>query len=112
MFVGQMVTVKDGEVNIGANPSAEDGGDGLEDGARTVNDIVDGFRLTVRLCVRFLRGGGGCFGIFFVRVCGLFVCRWRKEAALHNDIGGTHCLMFVNFCQSVLRFWLRATILL
>ncbi|KAF8351414.1 translationally controlled tumor-associated [Amanita rubescens] len=41
-----MITVKDGDVDIGANPSAEEGGDdAMEDGAKTVNNVVHSFRL-------------------------------------------------------------------
>ncbi|KZW04238.1 translationally controlled tumor-associated [Exidia glandulosa HHB12029] len=41
----RMIVVKEGDVDIGANPSAEDAEEGLEDGAQTVNDIVHSFRL-------------------------------------------------------------------
>ncbi|GMM47039.1 Tma19 protein [Pichia kluyveri] len=42
----QMVTVRPGaDVDIGANPSAEDGDDDVEDGAETVNNVVYSFRL-------------------------------------------------------------------
>ncbi|KAI0719560.1 translationally-controlled tumor protein [Cerioporus squamosus] len=43
----QMITVKAGaDVDIGANPSAEEGGDeALEDGATQVNNVVYSFRL-------------------------------------------------------------------
>ncbi|AOA62081.1 Ribosome associating protein [Komagataella phaffii CBS 7435] len=41
----QMVTVGSGDVDIGANPSAEEGGEDLEDGAQTVNNVVYSFRL-------------------------------------------------------------------
>lgn len=40
-----MVTFKEGEVDIGANPSAEEGAEALEDGAQTVNNIIHTFRL-------------------------------------------------------------------
>lgn len=40
-----MVTVGGDNVDIGANPSAEDGGDDVEDGAETVNNVVYSFRL-------------------------------------------------------------------
>ncbi|KAJ6256116.1 hypothetical protein Dda_9208 [Drechslerella dactyloides] len=40
-----MMTVKEGEVDIGANPSAEEGEESLEDGAQTVNNVVHSFRL-------------------------------------------------------------------
>ena len=39
-----MVTVGNGDIDIGANPSAEDG-EALEDGAETVNNVVYSFRL-------------------------------------------------------------------
>ncbi|KIP10415.1 hypothetical protein PHLGIDRAFT_125610 [Phlebiopsis gigantea 11061_1 CR5-6] len=42
----QMITVKEGaDVDIGANPSAEEGGDELEDGMITINNVVHSFRL-------------------------------------------------------------------
>jgi len=42
----QVITVKAGaDVDIGANPSAEEGGEDLEDGATTVNNVVHSFRL-------------------------------------------------------------------
>ncbi|KAI5124829.1 hypothetical protein M0805_005459 [Coniferiporia weirii] len=42
----QMVTVKAGEdVNIGANPSAEEQDDALEEGSSQVNNVVYSFRL-------------------------------------------------------------------
>ena len=34
-----------GDVDIGGNPSAEDGGEDLEDGVETVNNVVYSFRL-------------------------------------------------------------------
>ncbi|KAK9471897.1 translationally controlled tumor protein [Dipodascopsis tothii] len=40
-----MVQVGQGDVDIGANPSAEDGGEALEDGVETVNNVVYSFRL-------------------------------------------------------------------
>ncbi|KIY49254.1 translationally controlled tumor-associated [Fistulina hepatica ATCC 64428] len=40
-----MVIVKEGELDIGANPSAEDQDDALEDGAQQVNNVVHSFRL-------------------------------------------------------------------
>ncbi|KAK6460323.1 translationally controlled tumor protein [Scheffersomyces coipomensis] len=40
-----MVTVSEGDVDIGANPSAEDAEDDLESGAATVNNVVYSFRL-------------------------------------------------------------------
>lgn len=42
----QLITVKAGaDVDIGANPSAEDQEDALEDGATQVNNVVHSFRL-------------------------------------------------------------------
>ncbi|KAF8640054.1 hypothetical protein AX17_001296 [Amanita inopinata Kibby_2008] len=41
----QMIIVKDGDVDIGANPSAEDAQEALEDGAKTVNNVAHSFRL-------------------------------------------------------------------
>lgn len=42
----QMIQVKQGgDVDIGANPSAEEGDDALEDGVETVNNLVYSFRL-------------------------------------------------------------------
>ncbi|EGW34533.1 uncharacterized protein SPAPADRAFT_59964 [Spathaspora passalidarum NRRL Y-27907] len=41
----QMVTVGQGDIDIGANPSAEDADEALEDGAETVNNVVYSFRL-------------------------------------------------------------------
>ncbi|PVV02369.1 hypothetical protein BB560_003185 [Smittium megazygosporum] len=40
-----MTTVGGEAINIGANPSAEDGGEALEDGAELVNNVVYSFRL-------------------------------------------------------------------
>lgn len=40
-----MVKVGGDNIDIGANPSAEDGGDDLEDGAELVNNVVHSFRL-------------------------------------------------------------------
>ncbi|KAG7662256.1 uncharacterized protein J8A68_004266 [[Candida] subhashii] len=40
-----MVTVGQGDIDIGANPSAEEGDEALEDGAETVNNVVYSFRL-------------------------------------------------------------------
>lgn len=40
-----MVTVAEGDVDIGANPSAEDADEALESGAQTVNNVVYSFRL-------------------------------------------------------------------
>ncbi|EFP91583.1 hypothetical protein PGT21_035686 [Puccinia graminis f. sp. tritici] len=39
------VTIKEGEVDIGANASAEEQSEALEDGAKTVNNLVHTFRL-------------------------------------------------------------------
>ncbi|KAH9951590.1 translationally controlled tumor-associated [Amylocystis lapponica] len=41
----QMITVKAGDVDIGANPSAEDQDESLEEGASQVNNVVYSFRL-------------------------------------------------------------------
>ncbi|KAF8261388.1 translationally controlled tumor protein [Lactarius quietus] len=42
----QTITVKEGaDVNIGANPSAEEQEEATEDGAKTVNNVVHSFRL-------------------------------------------------------------------
>lgn len=40
-----MVTIKEGEVDIGANPSAEGGDEGVEETVQTVNNVVYSFRL-------------------------------------------------------------------
>lgn len=40
-----LITVKEGEVNIGANPSAEEQEEALEEGAVQVNNVVHSFRL-------------------------------------------------------------------
>lgn len=40
-----MVNVGGGDVDIGANPSAEDAEEGVEDGSETVNNVVYSFRL-------------------------------------------------------------------
>ena len=46
-FESKLVQVGIGEIDIGANASAEGGDEeGAEDSVRTVNNIVDGFRLT------------------------------------------------------------------
>ncbi|KIO32833.1 hypothetical protein M407DRAFT_241274 [Tulasnella calospora MUT 4182] len=41
-----MITIKDGEVDIGANASAEEAEEALEDGAVQVNNVIHSFRLT------------------------------------------------------------------
>ncbi|KZO93715.1 translationally controlled tumor-associated [Calocera viscosa TUFC12733] len=41
----QMIVFKEGDVDIGANPSAEEGEESLEDGAVQVNNVVHSFRL-------------------------------------------------------------------
>ncbi|KAI7855024.1 translationally controlled tumor protein [Circinella umbellata] len=41
-----MITIKEGDVDIGANPSAEGGDEGVEEGAQTVNNVIHSFRLT------------------------------------------------------------------
>ncbi|PWN54096.1 translationally controlled tumor-associated [Violaceomyces palustris] len=42
---GAMIVVSDGDVDIGANPSAEEQADALENGAQQVINIVHSFRL-------------------------------------------------------------------
>jgi len=41
----QMIVVKEGDVDIGANASAEEQDEALEDGAQQVNNVVYSFRL-------------------------------------------------------------------
>ncbi|KAH9999866.1 translationally controlled tumor protein [Russula vinacea] len=42
----QTITVKDGaDIDIGANPSTEEQEEAMEDGAKTVNNVVHSFRL-------------------------------------------------------------------
>lgn len=41
----QLMVVKEGDVDIGANPSAEEVQEALEDGASQVNNVVHSFRL-------------------------------------------------------------------
>ncbi|KAG2077372.1 translationally controlled tumor-associated [Suillus decipiens] len=41
----QMIVVKDGDVDIGANPSAEEQDEAIEAGATTVNNVAHSFRL-------------------------------------------------------------------
>ncbi|KAJ6539391.1 translationally controlled tumor protein [Mycena capillaripes] len=41
-----MMTFKEGEVDIGANPSAEEQEEALEEGAQQVNNVVHSFRLS------------------------------------------------------------------
>lgn len=41
-----MVNVSSGDVDIGANPSAEDADEGTEDGVETVNNVIYSFRLS------------------------------------------------------------------
>ena len=43
----QWVTVGDVDVDIGANPSAEEADEGTESTSRKVVDVVDSFRLVV-----------------------------------------------------------------
>ncbi|GAA5876092.1 hypothetical protein JCM5296_005577 [Sporobolomyces johnsonii] len=42
----QMIVIKEGEVDIGANASAEEATEELEEGSMQVNNIVHSFRLT------------------------------------------------------------------
>ncbi|OMJ25469.1 Translationally-controlled tumor protein-like protein [Smittium culicis] len=42
----KMITVGGDNIDIGANPSAEDGEEIMEDGVETVNNVVHSFRLT------------------------------------------------------------------
>ncbi|KAF8341537.1 Mss4-like protein [Cantharellus anzutake] len=44
-FEAAKITIKDGAVDIGANPSAEEQDEALEDGAQVVNNIVHSHRL-------------------------------------------------------------------
>jgi hypothetical protein len=46
----QWTEVSETEVDIGANPSAEEAEEGVDSSARKVVDIVNAFRLMVRLC--------------------------------------------------------------
>lgn len=41
----QLIVIKEGEVNIGGNPSAEEQEEALADGAQQVNNVVHSFRL-------------------------------------------------------------------
>ncbi|KAJ8086682.1 hypothetical protein PM082_005505 [Marasmius tenuissimus] len=41
----QMIIFKEGDVDIGANPSAEEQEEALEEGAKQVNNVVHSFRL-------------------------------------------------------------------
>ncbi|KAF3926207.1 hypothetical protein ABW21_db0208375 [Orbilia brochopaga] len=40
-----MIQMKEGDIDIGANPSAEEAEEGLDDGVQTVNNVVHSFRL-------------------------------------------------------------------
>ncbi|KAJ7498876.1 translationally controlled tumor protein [Mycena latifolia] len=40
-----MITIKEGDVDIGANPSAEEQEEALEEGAQQVNNVIHSFRL-------------------------------------------------------------------
>ncbi|KAJ6485069.1 Mss4-like protein [Mycena vitilis] len=40
-----MIVIKEGDVDIGANPSAEEQDEALEEGAQQVNNVVHSFRL-------------------------------------------------------------------
>ncbi|KAG0741373.1 hypothetical protein G6F57_004925 [Rhizopus arrhizus] len=41
----KMITLEEGDIDIGANPSAEGGDEGVESSAQTVNNVVHSFRL-------------------------------------------------------------------
>ncbi|CAD6887801.1 unnamed protein product [Tilletia controversa] len=41
----QLITLKEGEVDIGGNPSAEEADEGVEDGSKTVNNFGNAFSL-------------------------------------------------------------------
>lgn len=51
----QWVTLGDVDVDIGANPSAEEADEGTESASRKVVDIVDSFRLVVSISLPWLR---------------------------------------------------------
>lgn len=42
---GQLIVVKEGEINTGGNPSAEEQEEALADGAQQVNNVVHSHRL-------------------------------------------------------------------
>ena len=44
----QWVELKDADVDIGANPSAEEAEEGTDSSSRKVVDVVDAFNLSVR----------------------------------------------------------------
>lgn len=50
----QWVTLGDVDVDIGANPSAEEADEGTESASRKVVDIVDSFRLVVSISLPWL----------------------------------------------------------
>ncbi|KAG1047401.1 hypothetical protein G6F43_010150 [Rhizopus delemar] len=41
----KMITLEEGDIDIGANPSAEGGDEGVESTSQTVNNVVHSFRL-------------------------------------------------------------------
>ena len=45
MCIRDRIKVGGGDIDIGANPSAEDGGDEVDDGSEVVNNVVYTFRL-------------------------------------------------------------------
>ena len=49
----QWVTLGDVDVDIGANPSAEEADEGTESTSRKVVDIVDSFRLVVSISLLY-----------------------------------------------------------
>ena len=52
----QWVELKDADVDIGANPSAEEAEEGVDSSSRKVVDLIDAFNLAVGLCL-VLAGG-------------------------------------------------------
>ncbi len=41
----KMIQINQGDVDIGANPSAEEADEGVDDGAENVNNVIYSFRL-------------------------------------------------------------------
>lgn len=65
----QWVTVGDVDVDIGANPSAEEADEGTESTSRKVVDVVDSFRLVVS-CRFVFMGCIDCCSCFVLTVTG------------------------------------------